>query len=342
MNNINNESGVRNLNIQDNINDKKKTTKNKIKKALQNNMNDLLFSSNYFSRTKNLLNKINSNTKDIPNIKKNSNTKYNYEKINSSQKNHFNIFNKVIGFIFLIYLISGKLNNIRKSINLKELEDSPDENPSSSNISDDNRLTKYLTSITFYLIILSIILITNIFIFNFKLSLSNNNPIIYFLKNVLKESLDLCVFGFNIAILMIISPPMFTFLLILFLLYLQVFYIDFNYNIFSILNGTLNNNLYYSYIPIILLILILITQNIMYFNISRYLSSIIIPIIIILIIILLLVLIIYNCIKSYKIKLPEILLGIKYIKENINTRQTQSEQVRNNNGSITVVDAVPV
>tara|TARA_B100001123_G_C15286266_1_gene1015735 strand:- start:16 stop:825 length:810 start_codon:yes stop_codon:yes gene_type:complete len=144
----------------------------------------------------------------------------------SKQNDYFSLGNKVVGFIFLVYLISGKLNELRQSVDKKDIEHEDVTSESTSkNTSKPSNWQKTLSNLNIYLNIISTIIITNIFIYNLKIYLNPEIELYQLLTNNFRNSLDQCLFGFNIAILIIIAPVSFLIIIILLFLILQLCYL---------------------------------------------------------------------------------------------------------------------
>lgn len=306
------------------------TTKNKFKKAMKDNISELLFDSNYFQSTKQVLNELNK-------IETESKTNTNGINRPKSEPHYFGLANKIVGFFFLVYLISGRLNEIRTAINAKSFDiENVNNEPKDANTSYETDFKKYLVHILFYLIILSIIIIINIFIFNFE-SILTNNPnsgislIINFITNNLNSSIEKCIFGFNISVLLLISPPSVTALFVL--LYIVIWFLlkESDGSLLQILRGVKLNNSksFTSNLPIILLFTIFFIQIIMYFNNNLYLNLYFTIFIVIFIIIFLVFIIKKTLNDEYKHLSANILLGIKTIVNNSNVTKKNNNLTNN-------------
>lgn len=316
--------------VANNLEHKNLTPKNKLKQAMKDNINELLFDSNYFKRTGKVLN-------ELKNLKNTEVPKTNTYK-NTSEPHYFGLANKIVGFVFLVYLISGKLNEIRTSINAKsfDFDNINNESEEANTSSEENDFKKFMVHILFYLIILSIIIIINIFIFNFQNLLEPSNIIIHFITNNLKGSIEKCIFGFNISVLLLISPPSVTFLFTV--LYTIIWFLlkERDGSLLKILTGIPEGKTtpFTTRLPIILLCTILLIQNVMYFYNNLYLN-LYLTIFIVLFIIIFLVLIIRKCLTpEYRVLSSHILLGISSIvvnKPNNNLNKLNNSSISNKN-----------
>ena len=130
--------------VSNNHEHKNLTPKNKLKQAMKDNINELLFDSKYFKRTGTVLNELN-------NLKNTEVPKTNTYK-NTSEPHYFGLANKIVGFVFLVYLISGKLNEIRTSINAKsfDFDNINNESEEANTSSEENDFKKFMVHILFY------------------------------------------------------------------------------------------------------------------------------------------------------------------------------------------------